>query len=117
MKMPADGTPISRARAHPHAIHWYTGQLQNDFMPVPVSRATSESAAAPDPCRALRISWDNDTPALIARQPAFHPWQVGRVPSELRHDVMNALGSRHAYDRTLSALTHLQDDARRNQHT
>ena len=69
--MPADGTPIARAVAQPQVVHWYTGVLQNSFVPLaPAGRPVA------DPCRALRIAWDEDTPAHIARLPAFHPWQV-----------------------------------------
>ena len=77
VKMPADGTSITKARAQPQGVHWHTGVLQNDFCASPAAgTAAGGGTSSLDPCRALRISWDNDTPALVARQPAFHPWQV-----------------------------------------
>ncbi|KAK9837057.1 hypothetical protein WJX84_002033 [Apatococcus fuscideae] len=75
VKMPADGAAVVRALSNPQAVHWYTGILQNNFPPSNAA-GMGRGREAPDPCRALRIAWDDDTPALVARQPAFHPWQV-----------------------------------------
>ncbi|KAK9841359.1 hypothetical protein WJX74_004479 [Apatococcus lobatus] len=71
VKMPADGTPIHQAMVQPQVVHWYSGVLQNTFVPL-----VAPGQTVPDPCRALRIAWDEDTPAPIARLPGFHPWQV-----------------------------------------